>query len=169
MDTHHGDTHRPRTITYREFNVLIMRSDILLHQTILHDQVQRVQNLQAHFLLWQQFKQGFNLYVALFVLCQFNLTLRTLLVDIAKFIILLLPYFQHIFAPLKHNFCFLLNWVPFAALFKLFHVKVLLVVMFADFYHLGKCPRAYLYICPLLSHYFGFFLQGCLLRLFRLF
>lgn len=42
VDADHRNTHRPRTVADAQLYVLVMRLDVLLHQTVLHNQVERV-------------------------------------------------------------------------------------------------------------------------------
>lgn len=83
MNTDHRYSHRPGTVADCEFYILIVSSDELFHETVLHDKVKTVEDVICNFSFLEEFKQWFDLLIARQILRHFSFPLGSLFVDFA--------------------------------------------------------------------------------------
>jgi len=75
MDPHHGHSHWPGSIANSQLKVLVMGSDVLLHQAVLHDQVEPIQDLPTQIVFLQKLQQRLHIPEALSVHSYFYLSI----------------------------------------------------------------------------------------------
>lgn len=132
MDADHGHSHGPGGVANRQLQVFVMRPHVLLHQTVLDQQVERIEYLGVELFLLEQLEEGFTVLLTLLLHAELLLAQGRLEVLGVVEEDLFFPRFQHLLAPDEDHAAFLVGGVALALGLELAKIPKQLLILFLN-------------------------------------